>query len=69
MINKYIDPYRNRIIAFFLIIMGVFGYDYYYSKNHKTEMENKMAKQLLENSLENKKKTIIMKKYIEARAK
>jgi len=28
-----------------------------------------MAKELLESSVENKKKTIIMKKYIESRAK
>lgn len=52
-----------------MIIIGVFGYDYYYSRNHAKEMENKMAKELLESSVETKKRAVIMKKYIESRAK
>ena len=29
------DPLRNKIIMFVLLVVGVFGYDYYYSKVHK----------------------------------
>ena len=40
----FIDPYRNRVILFLSLVVGVFGYDYYFSRNHKTEMQNKMNK-------------------------